>query len=443
MESVASTSRPAIVRASLDVPAIAIGALAIALWAALIAGGWAWGSALNDSGAVIGLGAPPLHGDWILDLDWAVLLPVGVALAVVAAAPLARTISWRALIAGSALGSVVWAVALALTAGSDGLVGPLVNSNEYLASVPLAGSPGEFLDTFTERIGDYTTHVRSHPPGLVLALLGLEEIGLGGPWPLAIGTLAIAGSAVPAGLVAMRAVAGEAAARRAAPYLILVPGAVWIATSADALLMGVGAWAVALGVFAITSSGRRSDVLGVASGLAFAAAALLSYGAILLGAIPLAVAVVRRRARPFALAGLGFAAVMLALLAAGFWWVDGFFAIREQYLGSVQQTRPYDFFLLNNLGAFALAAGPALALGLALLRDRATWLLVGGAAAAVVAADLSGMSKGEVERIWLPFLPWILLATSALPDRRVPLRGLLASQAALGIAIEVGVRTPW
>jgi hypothetical protein len=170
---------------------------------------------------------------------------------------------------------------------------------------------------------------------------------------------------------------------------------------------------------------------------------MLSYGAILLGTIPLALAVARSRARPLALLGLGFAAVMLALLAAGFWWVDGFFAVREQYLGSVQQTRPYDFFLLNNLGAFALAAGPALALGLALLRDRAAWLLVGGAAAAVVAADLSGMSKGEVERIWLPFLPWILLATSALPDRRVALRVLLASQAALGIAIEVGVRTPW
>ena len=37
---------------------------------------------------------------------------------------------------------------------------------------------------------------------------------------------------------------------------------------------------------------------------------------------------------------------------------------------------------------------------------------------AVVLADLSGMSKAEVERIWLPFLPWVMLATAALPVGR-------------------------
>ncbi len=28
-------------------------------------------------------------------------------------------------------------------------------------------------------------------------------------------------------------------------------------------------------------------------------------------------------------------------------------------------------------------------------------------------ADLSRMSKAEVERIWLPFVPWLLLSTGA------------------------------
>jgi hypothetical protein len=35
----------------------------------------------------------------------------------------------------------------------------------------------------------------------------------------------------------------------------------------------------------------------------------------------------------------------------------------------------------------------------------------------VLLADLSLMSKAEVERIWLPFVPWLLLSTSFLPSR--------------------------
>ena len=27
------------------------------------------------------------------------------------------------------------------------------------------------------------------------------------------------------------------------------------------------------------------------------------------------------------------------------------------------------------------------------------------------------MSKAEVERIWLPFVPWLLLSTALLPER--------------------------
>ena len=37
--------------------------------------------------------------------------------------------------------------------------------------------------------------------------------------------------------------------------------------------------------------------------------------------------------------------------------------------------------------------------------------------AMVVAADLSQMSKAEVERIWLPFVPWLLIGCALLPER--------------------------
>jgi hypothetical protein len=35
----------------------------------------------------------------------------------------------------------------------------------------------------------------------------------------------------------------------------------------------------------------------------------------------------------------------------------------------------------------------------------------------VVVANLSQMSRGEVERIWLPFVPWLLVGCALLPER--------------------------
>jgi hypothetical protein len=49
------------------------------------------------------------------------------------------------------------------------------------------------------------------------------------------------------------------------------------------------------------------------------------------------------------------------------------------------------------------------------------------------------MSKGETERIWLPFAPWLLVATAALRGSR----GWLGAQIALALALQLGVRSPW
>ena len=43
-------------------------------------------------------------------------------------------------------------------------------------------------------------------------------------------------------------------------------------------------------------------------------------------------------------------------------------------------------------------------------------LLPGAALLAILAADLSGYSKAEVERIWLPFAVWLLAGASDLID---------------------------
>jgi len=53
----------------------------------------------------------------------------------------------------------------------------------------------------------------------------------------------------------------------------------------------------------------------------------------------------------------------------------------------------------------------------AVRRDaRVVLWLVAGAVLASAVADTSGMSKAEVERIWLPFVPWLTISCALLPD---------------------------
>jgi hypothetical protein len=260
-------------------------------------------------------------------------------------------------------------------------------------------------------------------------------------------------SAVPAVLVAVRETSGEQAARRAAPFVALAPAAVFASTG-DALFAGVGAWAVACLIVATGPAGRpaerrRRDLWAIAGGLGFGLTMFLSYGLVLLGTIPLAVAVSRRRWRPLALAAVCVAVVVGAFLAMGFWWVDGLLASRAEYLGSIARLRPYAYALVASLAAFAIALGPAIAVGLSRVREHGVWLLVGAALVAVATADLSGMSKLETERIWLPFAVWVLAAGAALwpagePSDGVPaVRRWLGLQVGAAIALQLVVAPLW
>jgi len=373
-----------------------------------------------------------------------VLLPIAVAGVVVYAAPMVtRRAPWPALLVLVAVAALAWDLSLTVVDGPLEIERPLRIYTQYILAVPAVDSPGAFLSTFVERIDDYRAHVRSHPPAMLLGLWGLEQIGLGGTWAAAIIILLIAVTTGPAVLIALRRLAGEAAARRAAPYLVLSVAALSIATTHDALYMAVGAWGITALILAIDGRGLRSDLLAAIGGLLLAIAIFCSYGLVLLAMIPLAVAAARRRVRPLVVAAIPVGLVVGGFAAAGFWWVDGFFATRREYYETIASTRPYEYFLLNNGSAFAVWLGPAIALALARLRDRATWLLVGGALAAVALADLSGMSKAEVERIWLPFLPWVLLATAALPASPAATRWLLTGQAALALAVAFTVNSLW
>ena len=124
----------------------------------------------------------------------------------------------------------------------------------------------------------------------------------------------------------------------------------------------------------------------------------------------------------------------------GFSWIAGFFATRHQYEIFRTRFRPYGYFLFANLAAFAMAMGPVIVRGLMRLRDRGVWLLVAGGLIAVAASDLSGLSKGEAERIWLPFAPWVLAGTAGLDGSKYR---WLAGQIGIALLLAGVLRTAW
>jgi hypothetical protein len=388
------------------------------------------------------LGAAPLVGREQAAVGLALLGPVVVGAVLVVLLPrLSARLRWLPLLVVLVLASVGWVAAVNLTR-PDGLTRPLERpGDEYLEDVDAVATAGphRFLVDFPDQVDDYAVHTRSHPPGFVLTLWALDEVGLGGSgWAAA---LVVSAGAVGLAMVAigLREVAGEAVARRAVPFLVLAPAVLWIGSTADALFAAVAATGV---VLLVTASGRPDGGRGRAfgGGAVLGVGLCLSYGLALAGLIALPVLVARRRLGLVLPAAAGAAVVVAAFWLAGFDYAAGFAASRREVAESVQSTRPLALFLLLNLAVLGIACGPAVVAGLAALRDRPTWLLVGGAVLAVVVADLSGLSKGEVERIWLPFAFWLVPAAVAHDP---PARGWLAAQVAVTVAIQAMVKTGW
>ncbi len=139
---------------------------------------------------------------------------------------------------------------------------------------------------------------------------------------------------------------------------------------------------------------------------------------------------------------LGCAAVVAAFTADGFWWPDGVRATHHFYAHNYGSgSRPYGYFLLADLAVFAVMIGPATVAGIAHLnvrRNPAGWLVI-AALVAVAVSDLSGYMRGEVERIWLPYAPWVVAAAAVLTRRR----GWMLLQVAVALAVQGLVVSPW
>jgi len=447
-------------RATAAPPRLADGRGAV-VWLGVVAVALVWGTAsVADAG--VQLRAAPLYGRWSWHPGAGLVPAVLVAATTVAFGPaLAARCRWRRLPLATGVWAVVWAVALAASDGWSRLAAPLASEHEYEPAAagigPGLGDLGRFLDGYVDDLTSFPIHVQGHPPGPVVVAWALDRVGLAGTGWLAALALAGWGVAVAAALIAVRTLvdardgSGEAVARRVAPALVLLPAAVWAGTSFDALFAGLVAGAVALAVrAAVHDSAGWAAAAGGVAGLAL----LSTYGApvaLLIGVAAVGT-VATRPVRVLAWAAAGAAVPLVGAAAAGFRWTDGLAATRDAYWDGVAAVRPAGYLTLaGNPGALALAVGPAVAAGLwaALarvrpgpLRARDRWvpapaLLPVAALVAVVLAHLSQMSRGEVERIWLPFVPWLALAAPG--DRR----GWLAVQAAVALTLQSTLASAW
>lgn len=451
--------------------------IALVLVGFAVAVGW-W---LNRAGVPLHAGTAPLFATWGPHVGPGTPLALLVAAGIIGyGPPLAARLRWPALLLAGYVAAVAWIVSLALIDGwRVGLATRLTLGAEYLAEVPGVTDAPAMVRGFAERILDFqpdswTTHVSGHPPGALLVFVWLDRIGLaGGGWAalLCVAVGAVTAVAVP---VTLRSLGDEQAARAALPFVVLFPGAVWLGASADAIFAGVTAGGIAL----LAVAGRRPPRHGSPSGgsgagvlIALVAGVLLgfgiflSYGLVLIAPLALAVVLVSCRSWPLSLlAAVGAAAVVAGFAYAGFWWYDGYELVVQRYYQGIAQERPYAYWVWANLASLVLVAGPASAPALRravialrppagtagrvavarALASRASTgpvALAAAAAVAIVLADLTGLSKAEVERIWLPFAVWLLAATALLPAAYR--RWWLVAQAVTALAVNHLVYTVW
>ena len=433
-----------------------VGLFAAAAWVV-------WWSVINGrsrqrADVSVFLGAAPLVGrnakdGWDWRFGWGLIGAMAVAVGVC----IGCWSGWwwrvrqRWVVAAAAIGSASFAVLLAVTDGLDGLRYGAEHKSEYLATLSTKPPAGEFVRTFVARLNNYSVHVRGHPPGYVLVLKSLHAVGLGGVWPVVMLSVVSSGLVAAAVLVTVRAIAGEEWMRRCAPLLVVAPYAIWMVTSADAFFTAVSALGVAAVAEGVTRPRRQSVWFGLVAGLLLGSLLFLTYlGAMFLmvPAVVVIVAVVQRR-RGASIAFLGATVTGLAVVAvfrvAGFWWFDGLGATKRQYAAGTAQFREWGYFKFGNIGAAMFAIGPLTVVGFGTLRNRRMWLLVGGAAAALLVSHLSQYTKAEVERIWLLFYPWLVIAAAGLVTkfRRWVTASLVAAQAACAVVLQAALVTKW
>lgn len=455
------------IRADLIAGVAAIGLVGLAIAAGFVFDIRLYGNA-HFPGAPTTFGEWPVLGDFLPHVGPGTPLALLIAIATIAWGPsLASRLRWRTALAAAYVLSISWTLSLALIDGwHRGAATQLTSPDEYLATVPSITDIPAMLRTFSSRILDFQpdswpTHIAGHPPGATLVFVWLDRIGLsGGAWA-ALVCILVSGAAAVAVPVTISALGRRDLARAAIPFVALIPGAVWLGVSADALFTGVTATGIALlaiGARSLTDHDVKwaaGAVACVAGGVLLGFGIFLSYGLVLMSSIALAVVWAMRSWRALVLAAAGALAVVGGFAVAGFWWLDGYHLVVDRYYQGIASDRNYAYWVWADLACLVLAVGPAAAAGLRRAvpqfgagvfgRPAVDTLpvvtVVRGAALAVLAATVSGLSKAEVERIWLPFAVWLVAGAAMLPASTR--RGWLAAGAATALVVNHVLLTNW
>lgn len=377
----------------------------------------------------------PIFGWFEAHASWGTGPAILIGLAAVICGPrVAQRLRCPVLIVVTCATAALWAFSLAMIDGwQRGFAGRLMDRDEYLPTVPTITDIPKMLRTFSGRILDFQpdswiTHVSGHPPGALLTFVWLNRIGLGGGGWAGLFCLLVGSSATAAILLTLRALADEAIARRAAPFVAVAPTAIWVAVSADGYFAGVAAWGITLLALAVRGKLRYPAVAATGAGLLLGWGILLNYGLALMAFPALAVLICaadwRSALRVVIPAVPAAVAVVAVCAAAGFCWFDGYHLVQQRYWQGIARDRPFQYWVWGNLAAAVCAIGLGSVAGLgrvvdpgAVRRRSGVHLVLLAMLVAIVCADLSMLSKAETERIWLPFTVWLTAAPALLPPR--------------------------
>ena len=366
---------------------------------------------------------------------------------------LAGKLAWRWLLLVAFAGQLAWILALAMTEGTDGLARVFVRPQEYVFDAHRVDSIATMLRTFTERIPysspeNWHVHVAGHPPGALLYFVILDRLGVTDPFWIGVVCVVIASSSVVAVMLSLKALGHAGTARAAMPWLVLAPSAVWMGVTGDAVFTAVAAWGLALLASAAVS---RHVLPAIGAGLTLGLCLYLSYGLVLLGILAAAVLAIARSWRPLPWAAGGAVAVAAAFTAAGFVWWSAYPVLRERYYQGIASERHFAYWVWADIAAWTFTVGLAVWAAFpvavkALRRPSGSEHAVVAqlAAAALLSiglATMSGMSKAEVERIFLPFTIWVVALPILLPSRWH--RPLLLSQVILALSVQTLLLTRW
>jgi hypothetical protein len=311
------------------------------------------------------------------------------------------------------------------------LTRPGARDTEYPAAYDffVRGHVLAFIDHFGRLVTVLPVHPSGHPVGATLAFYALDSV-TGSLRVTAVVLCAVGSLAVIPTLWLGRALAEEAAARRAVVLFALAPSTlIFGATSYDAAfvpLTTLCAWLLVT---------RRVWLGAVVAAGAF----LLSYA---LALVPLWAALVLGR-RGGVRVALWSAAVTLAVLgglvvALGYDPVEALRNTHAAYEQGIGGRRPQWYWIFGGAAAFLLMLGPILAERLLASAERAN-----AAARALVACLLviavSGVIEAESERILQFAVP--LAAVAAAPALRS--RRWLAVGLALGLAQAYLIEVRW